>query len=348
MSASIAEMATATMTAMATATAAVNGNEAASSMYTYTPSKAANLAALILFAIAWVGHTGLGAFYRQWWFGISMFIGCGLETGGYVARYKSASDPRNINDFIIQIVCLTLAPAFMMAGIYFLLAESVVIWGYQYSHLQPWTYSRIFISLDLVSIVLQAIGGAMAATALKDNDDTAPGTHIMVAGLAFQVASTSIFAVLCFLFYRNVRSGQPVEKTVTKARNALWKKELKKLRKAGETSEDVKLSLSSDEEAILRHHDDIRTRRATYWFLYTTAVAVLFIFIRSVYRVIELAEGWQGNLMIHEVYFLVLDALMMVIAALILLVLYPGTIFGRLSIGKSFRATAVATMEPLQ
>ena len=54
-------------------------------------------------------------------------------------------------------------------------------------------YSYIFISCDLLSIVLQAIGGGMAASATQNGDSTTSGTHIMVAGLAVQVASMSLF-----------------------------------------------------------------------------------------------------------------------------------------------------------
>lgn len=132
-------------------------NQSEVDLYSYTPNKGENLAALVVFASAWVAHATLGAFYRQWWFGISMVIACGLETAGYIARTLSASDPHGMNNYLVQIICLTLAPAFMMAGIYFLLAESVVIWGIQYSRVSPWSYSRTFISMDFVAIVLQGM-----------------------------------------------------------------------------------------------------------------------------------------------------------------------------------------------
>lgn len=47
------------------------------------------------------------------------------------------------------------------------------------------------------------------------------------------------------------------------------------------------------------------------------------ILIRCVYRTIELAEGWQGNLITHEGYFIGLDAAPMVIALIVFLVCHP-------------------------
>jgi hypothetical protein len=53
-------------------------------------------------------------------------------------------------------------------------------------------------------------------------------------------------------------------------------------------------------------------------------VSVVVIYIRSIYRVVELAEGWDGYLITHEVYFVVLDGVMMVIAVAVFNFAHPG------------------------
>lgn len=53
-------------------------------------------------------------------------------------------------------------------------------------------YTYVFIGFDLLALVLQAIGGGMAATA-KDGDGSQQGVNIMIAGLASQVISMAIF-----------------------------------------------------------------------------------------------------------------------------------------------------------
>lgn len=69
--------------------------------------------------------------------------------------------------------------------------------GARISRLRPRTYKVIFISSDLIALVLQAIGGALAATA--DEGDTKQndlGVNLMIAGLAFQVFSLALFMAL--------------------------------------------------------------------------------------------------------------------------------------------------------
>ena len=53
-----------------------------------------------------------------------------------------------------------------------------------------------FIGFDVVSLILQSAGGAIASIA-DDQDGTDLGVNIMIAGLAAQVAATSAFAGVC-------------------------------------------------------------------------------------------------------------------------------------------------------
>jgi len=58
----------------------------------------------------------------------------------------------------------------------------------------------------------------------------------------------------------------------------------------------------------------------------STLLALVVVYIRSFYRTIELFQGWSGYLITHERYFIVLDAAMMVIAAIAFAVLDPATL----------------------
>lgn len=267
-------------------------------VYGMQPSRAANLVGMILFIILWVAQGVLALYYRQWWFGGAFFCGICLEFLGYLGRFLSTWDLHNLNEFILQIVCLTLAPAFIMAGVYCLLAKFVVIYGESYSRVAPLVYTLVFVACDLVSIVIQAVGGGISATALYDNESTDDGTHIMVAGMAFQVFTMSCFFIMTTDFLWRVHKG---------VRNP-----------------NVVDSRANDPEIIA-----IRESPKMKYFVIATYVAFGFVFTRSVYRVVELAEGWYGNLLQHEAYLLVLDGLMMLIAITILTVFYPGFVWGR-------------------
>lgn len=267
-------------------------------VYGMRPSRAANLVGMILFILLWIAQGVLAIYYRQWWFGGAFFCGICLEFLGYLGRFLSTWDLQNLNEFILQIVCLTLAPAFIMAGVYCLLAKFVVIYGESYSRVAPLVYTLIFVACDLISIIIQAVGGGISATALYDNKSTEDGTHIMVAGMAFQVFTMSIFFIMTTDFLWRVHKGK---------RNP-----------------NVVDSRANDPEIVA-----IRESPKMKYFVIATYVSFAFVFTRSVYRVVELAEGWYGNLLQHEAYLLVLDGLMMLIAITILTVFYPGFVWGR-------------------
>lgn len=270
-------------------------------VYGMKPSRAANLVGMILFIILWVVQGALCLWYRQWWFGGAFFCGICLEFLGYLGRFLSTYDLTNLNEFILQIVCLTLAPAFIMAGVYCLLAKFVVIYGESYSRVAPLVYTFIFVACDLVSIIIQAVGGGISATALYDNKSTEDGTHIMVAGMAFQVFTMSVFFFMTLDFLWRVYKGK---------RNP----------------DIVDTQANNPEIQAIRNSPKLK------WFVGAVFLSFVFIFTRSVYRVVELAEGWYGKLLQHEAYLLVLDGLMMLIAIIILTVFYPGFVFGRASI----------------
>lgn len=53
-------------------------------------------------------------------------------------------------------------------------------------------------------------------------------------------------------------------------------------------------------------------------------ISTLFVLIRCIYRIVEMADGWVGYLATTEVYFDVLDALMIVIAIGVFIPFHPG------------------------
>jgi hypothetical protein len=107
---------------------------------------------------------------------------------------------------VIQLVCLTIAPALISAPVYLSLGRIVKAYGTPFSLLVPRTYAIIFVCFDLVSLVLQALGGALAATG-KTQHRVDLGVHILVAGLAFQVLSLFVFMALAAHLWSRVRKG---------------------------------------------------------------------------------------------------------------------------------------------
>ncbi|GME76838.1 unnamed protein product [Ambrosiozyma monospora] len=167
--------------------------------------------------------------------------------------------------------------------------------GPKFSMLEPMQYSSVFILFDLIAIIIQAVGGASAALSLSDFTSSRPGANIMVGGLAFQVFSMSLFQ---FFWY-----------------NFLWRcyKERKYNGGAGFNPD----------------YDHIRQGKYFIHLLVAISAAVLLIYFRSIYRLIELCEGFAGTLATVEIYFMILEALMVSLASLIMTVVHPGFVYGK-------------------
>lgn len=111
----------------------------------------------------------------------------------------------------------------------------------------------------------------------------------MVAGLAVQVASLLIFIALCADLARRVHGHK---------------------------------------EGLNPTHADLYNSRKFKTFLWSLALTTLCIFIRSVFRVAELSEGFKGHLANNQISFMILDGVMIIIASSSLTIFHPGRCFG--------------------
>ena len=180
----------------------------------------------------------------------------------------------------MQICTLIIGPTFFTAGIYVILGRLITLTGGKgvTSSISARTYLFIFCTCDVVSLVIQAIGGAMAATAVAQTPPSGSktGTNIMVGGIVFQMASITVFAGLFVDFLRRAR-------------------------KLGN---------------VLTHKMKI--------LIWATTASVALIYVRSIYRTIELAQGWTGYLITREGYFLGFDGALMIVAVGIFNFAHPG------------------------
>ena len=169
----------------------------------YIPSLAGNLLYLSIFAICLLVQCFFGVRYRTWGYLFGMFAGLVLEILGYIGRVQLHYNVFSQNKFTNYVIGTTIAPAFFSASIYLCLARIIFAYGNDLSPLRPQTITLIFICCDVVSILLQSIGGPITATAntLKQHNT---GVHITIAGLATQVASMTVFIYLCSHFSWNV------------------------------------------------------------------------------------------------------------------------------------------------
>jgi RTA1 like protein len=135
----------------------------------------------------------------------------------------------------------------------------------------------------------------MASTASHQHKSTAAGNDIMIAGLAFQVLTLLIFMCFCIDFAIRTR------------------RRFNTMGDAGFNQSPAALAL--------------RGSLKFKGFLAALTLATICIFWRSVYRVAELGEGWDGDLIKRQWLFVGFEGVMVIVACLALNIFHPAFCF---------------------
>lgn len=188
-----------------------------------------------------------------------------------------------------QFIPIALAPAFLTGAVYVTLGHYIIATSPTASYLKPRTITIAFITCDITSLILQAVGGALTSMADTPAEIT-QGTDILTAGLALQVVGMAIFLLIWALFAWRLHKTVPEEQRNPKLASI---------------------------------------RRGWTWTGFQPAMflAMIFIFIRCMYRCVELNQGFGGKLANDEVTFMVLEGPMIMIASALLTVWHPGFAF---------------------
>lgn len=141
---------------------------------TYLPSVWGNAVFVGVFGLALPIQIFLGFKHKTWGFMLAMFLGLALEVVGYITRIMLHDEPFIKNNFILYLIFLTIAPAFISAGIYLCLSRIIVLFGSGLSRLNARTYTILFCTSDLVSLILQGVGGALASVGETTEDVRVP------------------------------------------------------------------------------------------------------------------------------------------------------------------------------
>lgn len=159
--------------------------------------------------------------------------------------------------------------SFYAAAIYMLLKHIIRAIGPQFSPIKAVLYPWIFMSCDFLSLLLQAIGGGVAASATTSSGSKLGG-NIMLGGIVFQVATFTFLYGLMIVIVFNIKCHG---------------------------------SSMSAESVELLHSKDFKI------FASGLFLASLAIYTRCVYRIAELAGSWANPIMRDEISFIVLDGM---------------------------------------
>ncbi|TFK73781.1 RTA1-domain-containing protein [Pluteus cervinus] len=258
----------------------------ANSPYGYIPTEAICILFLVLFSLSTVAHTGQATYYRMWWLFPSVITGGIGEILGWAGRLWSSQNVGLQTPFMIEISTTIISPTFILAANFIIFGRIIDHLGTGYSRLPARLYSRILITCDAISLLVQAAGGGMASAATT-LDAANRGANIMLAGIVFQFVIITLYVALVTEFLIRYTHDNPFTcRTKSSPRNNM--------------SPRTRIMLGA------------------------LGFNTLCLFIRAIYRIIELSDGWRGRVIHTQVYFNVLDGGMITLAIYTFNFIHPG------------------------
>ncbi|KAJ7676959.1 hypothetical protein DFH06DRAFT_1291799 [Mycena polygramma] len=289
------------------------------SPYGYTPTEYVCILFVVLFGLSTFIHAGQAIRYRMWWLFPSTVLAGALETLGWGGHLWSSINSLNFKAYEMQIVCTIIWPTPLAAANFIILGHIINHLGPAYSRLSPKHYTILFlfcvrtpsfipISRRIIAsgngscrISSHSFGGGAASAAVNKHHSPAKGGDIILAGITGFCITTITAHVFCAgEFLVRYLHNRPV----------------------GSTRREKKT-----ETAPL----DRKTKVLVCALVFNTTC----LFIRAVYRVVELFDGWVGRIIQTQVYFSayivlgsrrtdVLDGAMITLAIITLNLAHPG------------------------
>ncbi|KAK1527161.1 uncharacterized protein CCOS01_07423 [Colletotrichum costaricense] len=252
------------------------------SLYLYDPSLAAACVFIVLFSSTLAAHA-IFLCKKQTRFFIPFIVGIICEILGYVARAISAAQTPNwqVMPYALQSLMLLIAPSLLAASIYGMLGRLIILSnGQGYSPVKPTILTKVFITSDIISFLVQSGGGGILTNA-KSPSKIQLGENVILVGLFIQLVGFALFIAVTAVFHWRIfqERGQNLRYA------ASWEKFL--------------------------------------WVLYGISVLVL---IRSLFRVIEYIQGYNGYLQTTEVFLYVFDAALIFLVTFLLAVFHPSKV----------------------
>ncbi|KAF9694126.1 hypothetical protein EKO04_007858 [Ascochyta lentis] len=266
--------------------------------YRYHPSRAAAIVFVVAFALTTIFHSFQLCKRRTWYF-IPLVIGGLFEILGYVGRILSTNDFWALGPYIMQSLLLLVAPALFAASIYIVLGRIILLVdGEQHSLIRQKWLTKIFVTGDVISFLVQAGGGGIQAAGSLTLLHA--GEKIIVVGLFLQLAFFGFFIVVAALFHFRFTNANAAFSSGDRSESAhehAAKRDVHRV-SSGPPGTARPSVVGSYHLPWKRH-------------MYVLYLASALIMVRSVFRVVEYLQGNNGYILRHEVYLYIFDALLM-------------------------------------
>ncbi|KAJ4989968.1 Protein RTA1-like protein 8 [Stagonosporopsis vannaccii] len=284
--------------------------------YRYHPSRTAAVIFVVVFALTTVLHAFQVCKRRTWYF-IPLVVGGIFEILGYVGRILSTKDLWALGLFIMQSLLLLIAPALFAASIYIVLGRIIILVdGERHSLIRQKWLTKIFVTGDVISFLVQAGGGGIQAGGTLALLHT--GEKIIVVGLFLQLTFFGFFIVVAGLFHYRFVKANAILASRYHRETTHHDQSYGKLRHPPSPGANHETS---------RQHPTIRAHQLPWrrhmYILYITSGLIM---VRSIFRVVEYLQGNNGYLLRHEVYLYIFDALLMFVVMCLFNWVHPAQI----------------------
>lgn len=190
------------------------------SIYFYDPSLGAAILFTVLYTPPFLWHLWCVAVaprtrgYARTLYYIPMVIGAAFEVIGYAVRCGSTRSPNDVGLYASSATFIVLAPVFICASLYMLIARPVpsttddelsgqddaegekeqqklrILW------IKPRWLPRLFVGSDIFSLLLQSSGSVIALSNDWEGEKKDIGLAILITGLVLQAVTVTLFLVI--------------------------------------------------------------------------------------------------------------------------------------------------------
>ncbi|KAJ5301175.1 uncharacterized protein N7443_006177 [Penicillium atrosanguineum] len=258
----------------------------------YVPSFAAAILFCALYGLTTIVHIVQAVAYKKGYAWV-VIMGAAWELGAFVFRtLQTRHQNSDLFDTGYTIFFL-LAPIWINAFLYMTLGRMVNFFlpDKKLGRINARRFGLIFVCLDILAFMVQLGGAALSSNTGESMKTVMLGLHLYMGGIGLQ----ELF-ILCFL-----------------ALTIHLHRKLLQLERSGTETDLQKLS-----------HGSYPWR----WLFYTIYVALGLITVRIIFRIAQYAQGTStsNQILTHEVYEYVFDAVPMFLALIVLNVFHPGRI----------------------
>ncbi|KAJ5675695.1 RTA1 domain protein [Penicillium macrosclerotiorum] len=174
-------------------------------LYNYNPSVGAAIPFAAIFGLLTVAHLVLMVRSRSWYL-TPFIIGGVFEAIGYFCRYINSTETPDwqLMPYVGQSLLILLAPALFAASIYMILGRLIrSLNASSNSIIRPSWLTKIFVTGDVISFLMQCGGGGFLANA-KTEAKVEMGEHMILGGLFVQIFFFGFFIIVSVVFHRRM------------------------------------------------------------------------------------------------------------------------------------------------